>query len=137
MIYALQVAVGIIINKHCQILIAQRKSDAYLPDFWEFPGGKIESGENSYQALCRELEEEIGIEVMAAEPLTQIEYDYGDKQVNLHIWYITQYEGEPSGLEGQCVQWVPLEDLSNLKFLAANIKLIAFLQERYLEKNIL
>ena len=59
-----------------QLLIAQRQKGKHLQDYWEFPGGKMETGESRWQALQRELEEEVGIRATAGEPFIQVYYRY-------------------------------------------------------------
>ena len=130
----LQVAVGIIFNDQQQILVAQRKKASHLQGYWEFPGGKLEPGEDSYQALCRELKEEIGIEVKTASPLTKIFHNYDQFDVNLHIWQVNLFTGQPKGAEGQIIHWIPLQELHTLELPPANQKLVAFLQDKKLGK---
>src|SRR5947208_1005227 len=100
------VAVGLIFNKNDEILIAQRPVGTYKSGLWEFPGGKMELNEDIFQTLQRELREEVGIEVLTAEPWMQFEYDYGDRRILLDTWRVTSFHGEPYGAEGQEVQWV-------------------------------
>lgn len=116
----MHVAVGIIINQQGEVLIAQRPANKYKPGLWEFPGGKVEANENAFQALHRELKEEIGIEVISAEPWLQIHYDYGDRKVFLDTWKVTEFEGKPFGAEGQPVRWVKVEELKQYEFPAGN-----------------
>ena len=114
------VAVGVIENAQGEIFICQRNAQQHQANKWEFPGGKVETGETVAQALARELAEEVGITVQACEPLMQIEHDYGDKQVVLAIRKVTAFTGEPHGLEGQPSRWVPVDELSQYDFPDAN-----------------
>lgn len=114
------VAVGVIENSQGEIFICRRGAGQHQADKWEFPGGKVETGETITQALARELAEEIGIEVHACQPFMQIEHDYGDKHVTLAIRKVTAFSGEPSGLEGQPSRWVPVSELNQYDFPAAN-----------------
>lgn len=117
----IEVAAGIIFNPaRTHVLLALRKPEQHQGDRWEFPGGKIEAGEGLATALARELHEEVGIVVKEANPRTIIEHSYPDKQVRLHFWDVTRFEGAPSGREGQQLQWVELEKLGELKFPDAN-----------------
>ncbi|WP_319783264.1 8-oxo-dGTP diphosphatase MutT [Oceanisphaera sp. IT1-181] len=122
------VAVGVIENKQGEIFICRRGASQHQADKWEFPGGKVETGETVAQALARELAEEVGITVLACEPLMQIEHDYGDKHVTLAIRKVTAFSGEPSGLEGQPSRWVPISELSQYDFPAANSSIVDMLQ---------
>ncbi len=120
----LHVAVGVIENNFGQILIAKRPESAHQGGLWEFPGGKVDSGENCQQALFRELNEELAIQVENSEPLIQIRHDYSDKSVLLDVHKITRFSGEPKGNEGQPVRWVNPEILSEYAFPAANQPII-------------
>ncbi|ART83952.1 8-oxo-dGTP diphosphatase [Oceanisphaera profunda] len=114
------VAVGVIENAQGEIFICQRNSNQHQANKWEFPGGKVETGETVAQALARELAEEVGITVLACEPFMQIEHDYGDKHVTLAIRKVTAFNGEPSGLEGQPSRWVAIRELEQYDFPEAN-----------------
>jgi 8-oxo-dGTP diphosphatase len=94
-----------------QLLIARRPDHLHQGGLWEFPGGKVETGEQPRQALVRELKEELDIQVTACEPFMQVSHDYTDKQVLLDIWRVTAFEGEARGMEGQDCRWVALTDL--------------------------
>ena len=122
------VAVGVIENKQGEIFICRRGASQHQADKWEFPGGKVETGETITRALARELAEEVGIVVQACQPFMQIEHDYGDKHVTLAIRKVTAYSGEPGGLEGQPSRWVPISELSQYDFPAANSSIVDKLQ---------
>ena len=77
------VAVGILIDDAGRVLVTHRAPDAHQGGLWEFPGGKVEAEETLLEALTRELREELGVSVEAAEALMVLEHDYGDKQVRL------------------------------------------------------
>ena len=125
---SVDVAVGVILNSQQHVLIAQRHRDALQGGLWEFPGGKIECPEDSYSALCRELEEEVGIHVTAAYPLSRLQHDYGDYEVTLFVWCVTQYQGQPLGMEGQPIRWVPIDTLHQYTFPVANQSIIEHLR---------
>lgn len=117
----IRVAVGIIANTKDEYLVAKRDKHKHQGDLWEFPGGKLEPDEDVYAALCRELHEELGITVRQAHALDDVRYDYEDRHVVLHVWRVTQYEGEPRGRESQPLQWVSKEHLKTIDMPAANV----------------
>lgn len=122
-----KVIVGVIEDSNANILLARRPSHLHQGDKWEFPGGKIESGELSHDALNRELHEELGITVSAATPLIRVPFHYDDKSVSLDVWRVQEYSGEPVGREGQAIRWLPKKDLAQVDFPAANQAIVAAL----------
>lgn len=130
----IHVVAAVIRSAAGEVLIALRSPDQHQGGLWEFPGGKVEAGEQATQALARELHEELGIQVTASAPLIQIAHDYADKSVFLDVWEVTGFTGEPKGAEGQPLRWVRPKDLSLYEFPAANRGIVraAQLPERYL-----
>ncbi|AWB68731.1 8-oxo-dGTP diphosphatase MutT [Saccharobesus litoralis] len=114
------VAVGVVVNEQKQILLAKRAKEQHQGGLWEFPGGKVELGESTFKALVREFKEEVDLELEHGQPLILIEHDYGDKQVRLDTWLVEQFSGSARGVEGQEVRWVPVAELANYEFPAAN-----------------
>lgn len=114
------VLVGLVRDADGRILINQRRAGTHRAGEWEFPGGKRRGGERPYDALCRELAEEIGIEVLAADPFMALEHDYGDRHVSLDVWAVRRYRGEPVGREGQALRWVTALELPACGLLAAD-----------------
>ncbi len=125
----LTVAIGILINNQKQVLVEQRGEHLAYAGYWAFPGGKVEKNENIAEALHREMLEEIGITVESAEPLIQLQFQYPDKIVDLHTWKIIKHSGIPSGCENQLVRWVDKNELSQLKFLPPNKKIVEAVME--------
>lgn len=130
----IHVAVGVVVNPEGKILIAKRPEHLHQGGLWEFPGGKVESGEQVISALRREFEEELGLVIESAEPLLQVAYQYTDKSVLLDVFSIKQYSGEANGLEGQSIRWVSQKELADYPFPAANQPILHALQlpKRYL-----
>ena len=124
----ISVAVGVLVDTHGRILITRRAKNAHQGGLWEFPGGKLELGESVFEALRRELSEELGTDIVSSTPLMTLEHDYQDKQVLLDIHLVREWRGEPRGLEGQPLAWVPAEALTNYAFPAANDAIVARLQ---------
>ncbi|WP_097460942.1 Nudix family hydrolase [Mangrovitalea sediminis] len=131
----IQVAVGVI-RQGDKVLVARRPDHVHQGGLLEFPGGKVEPGETTAQALDRELHEELGIRVAAEaiSPLIGIRHDYGDKRVFLDVCLIDSYSGEPHGREGQPVFWLDIAALQDADFPAANRPIIRALRlpDRYL-----
>ena len=116
-----EVVAGIIFNrKQSEVLLALRRPEQHQGDRWEFPGGKLDEGEACREGLTRELEEEIGIAVTQCNARSIIEHTYPDKQVRLHFWDVTGFDGVPEGREGQVLKWVPLLELGKYRFPDAN-----------------
>ena len=120
-----RVAVGVIQNSNGEIFIAKRADDAHQGGLWEFPGGKIESGETTFDALHRELFEELDIQISSARPLILIQHGYSDKSVLLDVWLVKEFSGTPFGKEGQPTQWVPRDKLKDFSFPAANVPILS------------
>ncbi len=113
-----------VIEKNQQILIAKRPAHVHLGGLWEFPGGKVEPGENVIQALKREIQEELGINVTESQPLIKIPYNYPDKNVLLDVYRISEFNGEAHGKEQQEIRWVGKNELALYNFPAANLPII-------------
>lgn len=124
------VAVGVVIDSAGRILITKRAADVHQGGLWEFPGGKVEAGETTPVALARELAEEIGVAIAHCKSLMTVSHDYGDKQVLLDVYEVTDWIGEPRGLEGQPLAWVMPEGLAEYRFPAGNQGIVARLSVR-------
>jgi 8-oxo-dGTP diphosphatase len=126
----LHVAIGVIRNSAKQCLMTTRISGRYK-GFWEFPGGKIESGETPKQALIRELKEEIGVTVQEAEYLTKIEYAYPNHTVLIEVFEVKVFAGMPMACEGQQLNWFDIinlnHDLENHNFLPTTVEILSAL----------
>ena len=107
-----------------RFLIAQRQKGKHLQDFWEFPGGKLESGETPWQALQRELEEEINIQLTSGSPFMQVYYRYPERNILLDTWVVEDYRGEVASGEGQLLQWITVSEVSGYRLPPADIPII-------------
>ena len=114
------VAVAVIQDAAGRVLLTRRAEDVHQGGRWEFPGGKVENGESLSQALHREIREELGIEVSTHQPLIDLTYHYPDKSVRLDVHRILRYSGDPTGLEGQPLEWVLPENLHQYAMPAAD-----------------
>lgn len=124
----IHVAVGVVRDANGRILITQRAQHAHQGGLWEFPGGKVEAGEEVRTALARELAEEVGIRIDTATPLIKINHDYGDRRVLLDVWNVPRFGGEARGCEGQALRWISHEQFAHFDFPAANLPIIAAAQ---------
>jgi len=132
-------AVGVIQREDGWVLLAERPVGKPWAGYWEFPGGKVEEGETPKQALNRELQEELGIEVTSLYPWLTRSFDYQAKYdaagqldspaktVKLHFFIITKWDGEPRGLENQRLVWQPPENIEVSPMLPANAPIFAAL----------
>lgn len=120
----IHVAVAVIGNSSGEILIARRPEGKHQGGLWEFPGGKIEPGEMIEQALQRELNEELGIQVETCRPLIKVRHDYPDKSVLLDVWQVKSFSGEAHGREGQLIKWINSNALADFTFPEANLPII-------------
>ena len=114
------VAVGIARDQMGQLLVGQRPACKAYPGKWEFPGGKVEPGESVFNALVREFREELGLEIIRAEPAFVVRHRYPDRSVELNVWRVTKCRGKATGREGQVVRWVAPRELSDFDFLEGN-----------------
>ena len=99
------VAAGILLDSENRYLLGQRPEGKPYAGYWEVPGGKVEKGETVFQALQRELQEELGIDVQSSEELTVLEHDYPHAYVRLYVSIIRDWKGAPIGREGQALSW--------------------------------
>ena len=102
---------AVITDARGRILLARRTDGRDLAGLWEFPGGKCEPGESPEQALVRELQEELGINVQVGAALINVPQRYPDKRLRLDVRRVTSWQGTPRGVEGQALAWVAPEKL--------------------------
>ena len=126
----LVVAVALI-DPDGRILLAQRPEGKSLAGLWEFPGGKVETGETPEAALIRELSEELGIETKSSclAPLTFASHSYEDFHLLMPLFACRRWQGIPSPKEGQNLAWVRARDLRNYPMPPADIPLIPILRD--------
>lgn len=99
------VAAGILLQPNGRFLLASRPADKVYAGYWEFPGGKLETGETAIQALARELHEEMGITVSHATPWIVQTFSYPHATVRLHFFRVTAWQGDPLPRENQSFAW--------------------------------
>ncbi len=119
-----QVAAGLIVRGQ-EILCCQRTEYQALPLKWEFPGGKIEAGEDAPQALRRELEEELGVQAEIGIKIAQLQHHYQNgNAVELHFFVVEHYQGEMQNRIFRDIRWVNRRELATLDFLDADRELV-------------
>lgn len=112
-----------------RFLIARRPKGKHLQDLWEFPGGKREPGESPIEALRRELREEIGINLVTAEPLLQVYHRYPDRNILLDTWTVDDYEGDVQPVEQQALAWIGLDQMADFRFPEADLPVLEAIEK--------
>lgn len=124
------VVTAAIIRRDDAILIARRGPASRLAGLWEFPGGKVEEGEDLRACLIREIAEELGIRIAVEEAFRTVEHDYGEHGViQLASFFCQLIEGEPEPTFHSEVRWVKLEELGRYTFAPADIPIVESLLE--------
>jgi 8-oxo-dGTP diphosphatase len=122
------VVAGAVIDAAGRVLSAQRLSGTHLAGGWEFPGGKLERGEERTAGLARELQEELGIAITTPRPLVRVRHTYPSREILLDMWVVKRYRGEPNGLDGQPLRWCSLDELATAPLLPADKPIVAALR---------
>lgn len=105
------VAAGVLIRADGRVLLAERPANKSSGGHWEFPGGKLDAGEDVWRALLREVEEEVGVAIDMATPWLTYDHEYEDKIVRLHIFKVASWHGTARGRESQRISWEDPRDL--------------------------
>jgi 8-oxo-dGTP diphosphatase len=122
--------VAAVIEKEGKMLVCQRTRHQTMPLKWEFPGGKIEEGEQPRDALRRELEEELGIHAKVGDEIARVRHQYPNgTAVELRFYIVREYEGELENRIFRDLQWVVPKDLTAYDFLEADASLVRDLAE--------
>ena len=117
------VTAGILLNED-RVLICQRHhSDAYGLQ-WEFPGGKVHSGEGLEEALRRELKEELSIDADIGNEVFRLRHRYPDRYVEVVFFSVPQYQGTITNQVFEAIEWAPRTQLESYKFLKADRELV-------------
>lgn len=122
--------VAAIIRRGGKILITRRFDNVHLPGLWEFPGGKVELGEELEGALKREIWEELRVRIEVDSEFFVVEHEYPERTVRLHFFNCQIVEGEPQIIGVADMQWVRPTELGGFQFPAADAELIERLAER-------
>lgn len=117
-----EVVAAIVVDSQQRILMAQRAHWQHQGGKWEFPGGKIKADETHLQALARELEEEVDLQIDQhfCELFKGVHHDYADKNVSLYFYLVKNASGIAKGMEDQPILWVDAKTLSGLAIPDAN-----------------
>lgn len=126
----IDVIVGILIDSDGRVLITQRPDGKHMAGAWEFPGGKLNPGEAPLAGLRRELDEELAVEVIEAEPFLELQFRYPDRCVRLDAWWVSRFDGEARSCEGQALRWCDPAALRAADILPADAPLVAAVLER-------
>ena len=129
----IDVAVGILMKPNGDVLLGSRPEGKPYAGYWEFPGGKVEAGEVVLDALKREFAEEIGVQLLSAEPWCGVEHVYPHAHVRLHFFISREWQGEPRALEGQQLAWQGQLQLAPI--LPATIPLLQWLDQLRFAEN--
>jgi 8-oxo-dGTP diphosphatase len=124
---SIEVVAAIIFNDN-KILATRRGYGDYI-NMWEFPGGKIESGETKEDALRREIREELDVEITIHKYITTVEYDYPNFHLTMHCYSCTILTGTIKLSAHNEARWLSSSDLTSVEWLPADIDLIHLLQK--------
>jgi len=122
-----RVAAGLVFDGG-RLLITQRPAEKHLGGLWEFPGGKLDTGESYPDCLRRELREELGIEVAVGPMLAAIEHAYPEKTVRIHFYRCALTSGVPSAIECSDLEWITADQLDQFVFPPADSALLGELK---------
>ncbi len=112
--------VAAVIEQNGRYLVTQRRPTAVLPLLWEFPGGKVEEGEDDLAALARELRHRVGVEIKPGAQISSVSHTYEHYTVELHLYECRVVRGEPSAVNVHQFRWVESDDFEQLPFTPAD-----------------
>jgi 8-oxo-dGTP diphosphatase len=125
----IHVVAAAVVDTAGRVLIAQRPAGKHMAGGWEFPGGKLEPGEERLAGLARELREELGITLVGTpRPLIRVRHAYPTREVLLDIWVVKHYSGEARGLDGQALRWCTQDELEAAELLPADRPIVRALR---------
>ena len=133
MVKRIQVAAAIIVDG--ERVFATQRGYGDWKDYWEFPGGKIEPGETSQEALRREILEELDTEIAVGTKITTIEYDYPKFHLSMECFLAYVTEGSLVLKEHEAARWLTKDELDSVKWLPADQTILELLKQRFSEGN--
>ena len=120
--------VAAVIHKGNYVFATQRGYGEYK-DWWEFPGGKIEEGETPENALVREIKEELDSDITVGKFLTTVEHDYPSFHLSMDCYWCNVKSGKLTLLEHEAAKWLPLDDLWQVNWLPADVKVVEAIEK--------
>ena len=117
-----------------KFMICQRPAHKSRGLLWEFVGGKVEAGETKEEALVRECQEELAIQLSVGEVFMDVTHQYPDLTVHLTLFHATIAEGEPQKLEHNDIKWITPQEIPNYEFCPADKEILDKIIERYGKK---
>ena len=126
---AIEVVAAVIL--HDGKFFATQRGYGEWKDWWEFPGGKVESGEVPEDALVREIREELATEIEVGELLTTIEYNYPQFHLTMHCYLCTILSGQLTLLEHEAARWLAMNELDSVRWLPADNVAVKSIREKF------
>ncbi len=123
--------VAAFIRKDNKFLICQRPANKARALLWEFVGGKVEKGETNQQALIRECQEELAIQIKVGELFYTINHEYDDIDITLYIYHAQIVNGTITKLEHNDIQWIPASEIDNFTFCPADVEVLDYIKKNY------
>ena len=124
-----RIEVGAAIICKEDMIFATQRGYGEWKDWWEFPGGKMEEGESMEDALCREIREELSVEISIRRFFMTVEYDYPKFHLVLHCFLCEVRSGKMQLLEHEAAKWLKKEELESVKWLPADIEVIKKIED--------
>jgi 8-oxo-dGTP diphosphatase len=112
--------VAAVIEQNGRYLVTQRRPTAVLPLLWEFPGGKVEDGEDDLEALRREVSHRVGVQIGPGAQISTVKHEYEHYTVELHLYQCRVLRGEPRAVNVHQFRWVESDDFDQLPFTPAD-----------------
>lgn len=109
-------------------MLTDRAQAKTMREFWEFPGGKLADGESAQDALQRELGEELGIAIISCDHFHSLEHDYPELHVAIDFFLVREWQGTPTGIEGQQLRWLDPANVSPELLLPADAPVLELLK---------